>query len=597
MPIVSFARHIAEAARRFVGAKDGNVAMIFTVALLPLLAFIGAAIDYGRASKARASLQGALDSAALMVSRDFAQGTISSADLTSAAQKYVSGLFTDKTETALGTINVTYTAPNSDSGATIQITSSGTINTVFMKIVGFPNMNFGASSTTTWGQAKLRVAMALDNTGSMKDDGKMAALQNAVAGSGGLIDQLSALAKSPDDVYVSIVPFAKVVNVDASNNGKDWIDWTDWLNPPTIQPNNGIYQAQIPNSKFSAAQWSVVGPGSPCPFTSANGFPTINGSPTFACMPTSTNDSNSDNAVTTIPTNGKICPGLDAASHTFYNGCWDSVATGNKTTFCTGSSCSCSNFPSSSNCSCTGKNSGKSCSANAYTHTWQANSTSGTWTGCVTDRDQSKNMDEAGDPPTTSDPTTLFPANQYDENGKAYCDVNSSPRLKPIIPLSSSWSSLKNAINTMQPTGGTNQAIGLAWAWQSLQSGGPLPVPAEQPGYVYNHAIILLSDGLNTEDRWPENGNGKTQNGTKIDDRQAKLCANIKAARDPKTNALIYTVYVIQLNTGSPSDPESQVLKGCASSVDKFYQLKSSTEVVKAFNAIGTDLAKLRVAR
>ncbi len=313
-------------------------------------------------------------------------------------------------------------------------------------------------------------------------------------------------------------------------------------------------------------------------------------------MPNATNDSNSSHAVTSIPSNGNICPGLDAASHTFYNGCWDSVATGAATTFCTGSSCSCSGFPNASSCSCTGRNSGKSCTANTYTHTWHVNATS-TWTGCVTDRDKTTNMDEAGDPPNAGTPATLFPANQYDENSKAYCDSGSSPRLQPIIPLSSSWSALKNAINTMQPTGGTNQAIGLAWGWQSLLSGGPLPVPAEQPGYVYNRAIILLSDGLNTEDRWPENGNGSTQNGTSIDDRQAQLCANIKAVTDPKTNGPMYTIYTIQVNTSTPSDPESQVLKGCASSPDKFYQLKSSSDIVSAFNAIGTDLAKLRVAR
>ena len=35
--------------------------------------------------------------------------------------------------------------------------------------------------------------------------------------------------------------------------------------------------------------------------------------------------------------------------------------------------------------------------------------------------------------------------------------------------------------------------------------------PAEDSNYTYNRVIILLSDGLNTEDRWPANGNGSTQ--------------------------------------------------------------------------------------
>ena len=69
----------------------------------------------------------------------------------------------------------------------------------------------------------------------------------------------------------------------------------------------------------------------------------------------------------------------------------------------------------------------------------------------------------------------------------------------------------------MQPTGGTNQPIGLAWGWQSLSQTTPLNAPAEDPNYTYKKAIILLSDGLNTEDRWPTYGDGSTQFGGQID--------------------------------------------------------------------------------
>ena len=48
-----------------------------------------------------------------------------------------------------------------------------------MKVAGFPTMSFGASSTATWGNTRMRVALVLDNTGSMADNGKMAAMQSA----------------------------------------------------------------------------------------------------------------------------------------------------------------------------------------------------------------------------------------------------------------------------------------------------------------------------------------------------------------------------------------------------------------------------------
>ena len=77
------------------------------------------------------------------------------------------------------------------------------------------------------------------------------------------------------------------------------------------------------------------------------------------------------------------------------------------------------------------------------------------------------------DAPDLNDAATLFPANQYYENSTAYCDTNISTPLEPIMPLSYNWSTLKTDINAMQPTGGTNQAIGLAWAWQSLLQTSP----------------------------------------------------------------------------------------------------------------------------
>ena len=63
-----------------------------------------------------------------------------------------------------------------------------------------------APSVATWGNVRMRVALVLDVTGSMADDGKMTALKPAAKS---LIDQLSALAANSGDIYISMVPFAK----------------------------------------------------------------------------------------------------------------------------------------------------------------------------------------------------------------------------------------------------------------------------------------------------------------------------------------------------------------------------------------------------
>jgi Flp pilus assembly protein TadG len=619
---------------RFSMATDGNIAMLFAIAAVPLISFMGMAVDYSRANNARSSMQAALDSTALMLSKDLTSGVITTSQITTQAQNYFNGLFTNKDGLGLS-VSATYTVATSSTPATILLSGSGYVKSDFMQLAGFPKLNFNTASTTTWGNVKMRVALALDNTGSMSQNGKITALRNAVAATGGLIDQLSALSKNNGDVYISVIPFAKVVNVGSSNYGQNWIDWTDWLNPPTTQPNNGSTQASLPMN------WHAVGPGAQCPWTNVSGG--------FTCLatPTSASSTSASSTPTIIPSSGTykgyICPGVDYNSHTAYNGCWVSTQVGTTAqVFCSGNkNCACPLNSSGKNvagCSCTGSGTNTSCSGYIYTHDWtqpgpndKVDNTSqprvsavvgfasnawtpststptvqnnwtqpsidpiSNWTGCITDRTQPN--DATGVLPTTSDVTTLFPANEYYENGYAYCSSSSSVQLGSIIPLSYNWSSLKSAVNAMQPTGGTDQSVGLAWAWQSLLPGGPLNAPAEDSNTTYNRVIILLSDGLNTEDRWPAYGNGSSQaSGNPIDARQTLQCQNLKNATDSNGQPM-YTIYTIQVNTSSPADPTSTVLQNCASSPDKFYMLTSSSQIVTTFNTIGTALSKLRLSK
>ena len=344
----SIFRRLSGAARRFAGADQGNIAVIFGIVCIPLITFVGAAIDYSRLNAARSSMQSALNSTALMVSKDLTSGVITSSQITTAAQNYFNALYTDRDAT-VNPISATYTPGSGNTTSTVLITGSGHITTDFLNVAGFPTLGFNANSTATWGNVKMRVALALDNTGSMASDGKITALRNAVAGSGGLIDQLSALAKNPDDVYISVVPFAKAVNLGASNYSQSWIDWTDWLNPPTAQPANGSSQAALPMN------WHAVGPGAKCPFTTSSGG--------FTCTQGPTSTSGASYIPSSGTYSGYICPSVDANSSTLYNGCWDSEPAGTGT-FCSGSSsCACpkdSTGSSVSGCSCSGSGSSES---------------------------------------------------------------------------------------------------------------------------------------------------------------------------------------------------------------------------------------------
>jgi hypothetical protein len=148
-----------------------------------------------------------------------------------------------------------------------------------------------------------------------------------------------------------------------------------------------------------------------------------------------------------------------------------------------------------------------------------------------------------------------------------------------MMGLTYDWIALNQKIDALVPAGNTNQAVGLAWGWQSLTN-GPFTVPAMDPEYVYKHVIILLSDGLNTQDRWYTSA-------ASIDAREAITCTNVKA-----TGVVIYSV---QVNTGG--DPLQTVMQNCASDSNKFFMLTSASQMITTFDQIGTELSNLHLSQ
>jgi hypothetical protein len=137
----------------------------------------------------------------------------------------------------------------------------------------------------------------------------------------------------------------------------------------------------------------------------------------------------------------------------------------------------------------------------------------------------------------------------------------------------------------MVANGYTNQTIGLAWGWQALSQGSPLNPPA-LPANT-QRVIILLSDGLNTQDRWYSSGN-LYQGNPQIDARMALACTNAKA-----DGITIYTIFV-DLNG---TQGNSTVLQNCASDAGKYFDLTTSGAIIATFNQIGQQITNLRVAQ
>ncbi len=141
--------------------------------------------------------------------------------------------------------------------------------------------------------------------------------------------------------------------------------------------------------------------------------------------------------------------------------------------------------------------------------------------------------------------------------------------------LSYNWAQMTKLVDNMIANGTTNRAIGLDLGWISLAGGGPFTAPAMDPNYKYQQVIILLTDGLNTQDRWYFDLIQATQ----MDARQQITCNNINAGG--------ITLYTVQVNTDG--DPTSTLLQNCADSPGKypdsgkFFLLTSANQIVTTF--------------
>jgi len=215
--------------RAFRIAREGNVAITFAFATLPIIAFVGFAVDYSRANAVKVALQNALDATALMVSKEAATDT--SDQLQTNAQKYFLAQFT-RPEATNVTVNAYYTA---NGGTSVVVNASADVPTTLLGVIGFDKLTVSTSSTSRWGVNRLRVSLVLDNTGSMADNGKMSALQTATKN---LLTQLKNAVSTDGDVYVSIVPFVKDVNLGAANWNSDYLYWGTLAQDPTLSDNN-----------------------------------------------------------------------------------------------------------------------------------------------------------------------------------------------------------------------------------------------------------------------------------------------------------------------------------------------------------------------
>ena len=198
---------------RFSGDQSGNVAMIFGLTSMVVVALVGGAVDYGRWLSARNQTQAAIDSALLAAGRT-AQTTYG--DATKAILSATSYYNQMKSNiTSSDTVNFV----SKNSATSFEARGSAYVQTPFLNILGIdrlPVLQLGEvkqaeSSIAVGGNSgtNIEVSMMLDTTGSMSGqkliDMKLAAKD--------LIDIVVWEDQSTYTSRVALAPFSAGVNV------------------------------------------------------------------------------------------------------------------------------------------------------------------------------------------------------------------------------------------------------------------------------------------------------------------------------------------------------------------------------------------------
>jgi Flp pilus assembly protein TadG len=212
--------------RCFKSDNRGSTATLFGLTLIPVLALVGAAIDYSRASAALAHMQKALDAAALALVRE--ARTLGDAELRMRAQGVFDSAFGADASIVTAPLRVTRV------GTSVRVEASGTVRTAFMRFAGFDQMAIGSAAVAA-GRKNMELALVLDNTGSMASSNKLQELKQASYDMLDKLETLAASVKDPTDpdgkepIKVSIVPFNSKVNVGRRHRNASWI---------TFRPND-----------------------------------------------------------------------------------------------------------------------------------------------------------------------------------------------------------------------------------------------------------------------------------------------------------------------------------------------------------------------
>lgn len=620
---------------RFGRDESGVFAVIFGLMAIVLIAMGGAVVDYVALEQSRNRAQVALDAAALALQPEIMEPTYDRQLIWDQAE----ALMVDRIGAEWDVeASITDVQIDTEVGS-LRLTASMTMPTIFVGLVGVPQLGASIQAEATRGAMDIEVAVAVDITGSMNDpvttededdveQSKVAALRTALAE---LIDIVVQDQQEPTYSKMAIVPYSMAVNVGSTYaeairgavteptavTGLGWaastaksISGATRANPVVITANNhgfvtGDYvyingvegMTQINNRIFQVTRVNA----SSFRLNAINGT----GYSWYSRNGTATKCSVSTCEIVVISPNH----GLESGERAYIWGTGGTSSINNSSSqsgsnlFWTIGTATTNTFVLPGTPRTNGRNygsytSGGQVSCLTYDCQYYAfENRYGSWrrhpvSTCVTER----NPNGFNDQPTS---VTLL--------GRNFPSSGNNCLTNTIVPLTDDKVALHDIADGLVAGGSTAGHVGVAWAWYLLSPlfNGPWPAdsqPAPETEANVVKAVVLMTDGefnsvycngVIAQNSTSGSGDTNTHigcnapNGSSYTQTET-LCTAMKDA-----GIRVYTVGFAIVN----SENARNLMRNCATDPSHAHEATTGQDLIDVFRAIGLNLAQLRITR
>lgn len=539
---------LAGASKAFRQDQSGSVAVWFTLAMLPALAAVGAAVDYSRAAEQRLKLQQATDGAALAVGGS--AGERSDDQVVAAANQHFNAVMNgvagnpkiDRVEISPGRTEV-------------KIFSSMAYNPVFIKQAGVGPLTLTARAATTKSNMKYEIALVLDNSGSMGSSaGGVSKMQAAKDAAKKLVDTMYASPTSAQRTKISLVPFTLSVKIGESYANASWMDRSGqssihWEN---IDRSGSSWQ---PGSRFDLFEELGV-PWAGCVEMRPGVHATSDAAPNVA-VPDSM----------FVPQFAPDEPGLRGETNYYLN---TGLRTGSGTRYQY---------------------------ANSYLND---------------DAGACSNLTASTDVEGRQKRVCKYRINRQTSNLNLSSSrgPNWMCNSRPLHRLTSSPSTIKTQIDQMTASGNTNLVEGFMWGWRTLSPNAPFSDGVPYSDTNTRKIVIFMTDGMNVwnnannhnrsvfspfgyykNERFGTSVTNTSQARVAMDQRTLTACNNAKTA-----GVLVYTVGFS--TSEDPIDSAGlEVMRQCATARSMAYVASNASDINNVFEEIARNIGTLRLSQ